>query len=276
LQPVGPEARTAIARGRTAAAPRPSARKSGCKTLPWLRDGRLTLTKLALLRDVLSEENHTAVLERAAALPEDEVAVLAFRLGNRETPPPPRDSIRPVALAIPQPRPQPSSSPETAPVPTEPAIVLHQIKMTVGPELLRLLESVRAALSHTHPGASLETLLAHCMERTLHQHARRTKATVKTPRPAKLAKSGRAIPAAVRREVWQRDGGRCSFIGTGGRRCGATHQLELHHRIPVARGGTATPDNLTIHCRAHNDLAARGDFGDAHMDQFRRQLELGP
>ena len=60
--------------------------------LPWLRDGRLTLTKLALLKDVLSEENHADVLARAAALPEHEVAALALRLANRETPPPPRDS----------------------------------------------------------------------------------------------------------------------------------------------------------------------------------------
>ncbi len=39
--------------------------------------------------------------------------------------------------------------------------------------------------------------------------------------------AGRAIPAAVRREVWQRDGGRCSYVDPRtGRRCASRHLLQ--------------------------------------------------
>ena len=65
--------------------------------------------------------------------------------------------------------------------------------------------------------------------------------------------SGRAIPAAVRREVWQRDGGRCSYVDPRtGRRCASQHLLEIDHRIPYARGGSAERANLRLLCAAHH------------------------
>ncbi len=65
--------------------------------------------------------------------------------------------------------------------------------------------------------------------------------------------SGRAIPAAVRREVWQRDGGRCSYVDPRtGRRCASRHLLEIDHRIPYARGGGAERANLRLLCAAHH------------------------
>ncbi len=65
--------------------------------------------------------------------------------------------------------------------------------------------------------------------------------------------SGRTIPAAVRREVWQRDGGRCSYVDPRtGRRCASRHLLEIDHRIPYARGGGAERANLRLLCAAHH------------------------
>ena len=65
--------------------------------------------------------------------------------------------------------------------------------------------------------------------------------------------SGRAVPAAVRREVWQRDGGRCSYVDPRtGRRCASRHLLEIDHRIPYARGGGAERANLRLLCAAHH------------------------
>ena len=65
--------------------------------------------------------------------------------------------------------------------------------------------------------------------------------------------SGRAIPAAVRREIWQRDGGRCSYVDPRtGRRCASRHLLEIDHRIPYARGGGAERANLRLLCAAHH------------------------
>ena len=70
---------------------------------------------------------------------------------------------------------------------------------------------------------------------------------------AKSCASGRAISAGVRRQVWQRDGGRCSYVGPQtGRRCNSTHLIEIDHIVPHALGGGADPGNLRLLCRAHH------------------------
>ncbi len=69
----------------------------------------------------------------------------------------------------------------------------------------------------------------------------------------KSCAAGRAIPAAVRRQVWQRDGGRCSYVDQRtGRRCNSRHLIEIDHILPYALGGGADPRNLRLLCRAHH------------------------
>jgi len=57
----------------------------------------------------------------------------------------------------------------------------------------------------------------------------------------------RHIPDAVRREVWQRDGGCCT-------RCSATEYLEFDHIIPHGKGGANTLNNVQLLCRRCNNL----------------------
>ena len=65
--------------------------------------------------------------------------------------------------------------------------------------------------------------------------------------------TGRAIPAAVKREVWRRDRGRCRYVDrTSGRRCGSEHLLQIDHVVPYACGGAAEPNNLRLLCAAHH------------------------
>lgn len=72
---------------------------------------------------------------------------------------------------------------------------------------------------------------------------------------------GAAGPGPVRRQVWDRDGARCTWTDERGRRCTETARLELDHIVPHARGGPDTADNLRVVCRAHNQHAARRAFG---------------
>jgi hypothetical protein len=74
---------------------------------------------------------------------------------------------------------------------------------------------------------------------------------------------GRHVPAATMRIVYERDEARCSYVDVMGQRCRETHRLDLHHLEPFARGGTHSPENVTLRCRAHNALAAEQDFGRA-------------
>ncbi len=70
---------------------------------------------------------------------------------------------------------------------------------------------------------------------------------------AKPRASGRAIPAAVRRQVWQRDGGRCSYVDREtGRRCNSRHLIEMDHILPYALGGNSDPGNVRLLCGVHH------------------------
>ena len=71
--------------------------------------------------------------------------------------------------------------------------------------------------------------------------------------PSHRARRSRYIPAAVRREVWRRDGGCCSYVDPhSGRRCGSRFLLELDHIVPFALGGSAEPGNLRVLCEARD------------------------
>lgn len=53
------------------------------------------------------------------------------------------------------------------------------------------------------------------------------------------------LPEELRREVFRRDGGRCTA-------CGTDELLQFDHIIPVAMGGASTPENLQLLCAGCN------------------------
>ena len=84
-------------------------------------------------------------------------------------------------------------------------------------------------------------------------------------RSSRGRKRGRYIPAAVRREVYLRDEGCCSFVSHDGQRCGARVFLEFDHIAPWAKLGPTSVANIRLRCRAHNQLHARESFGALHI-----------
>jgi len=98
---------------------------------------------------------------------------------------------------------------------------------------------------------------------------RRFAATVRPGRGHRRSSDPRHIPAHVKRAVWQRDGGRCSFVSDDGHRCQADTNLEFDHVTEVARGGEATVDGIRLLCRAHNQFAAERTFGSEFMRHKR-------
>ncbi len=97
---------------------------------------------------------------------------------------------------------------------------------------------------------------------------------------AKKSKTTRHIPQEIKRAVFERDGMRCSYVDPqSGRRCVETERLEFQHHRAFGKGGAHTVDNLSLYCDAHNQMAARRDYGDAHIeaavDAARRDRAAG-
>jgi hypothetical protein len=86
---------------------------------------------------------------------------------------------------------------------------------------------------------------------------------IRLRRDVRVGPQGRTryVPAAIARAVYERDGGRCTFVGFGGRVCGTTRNVQLHHRDAFAKGGPTTEANLTCHCKTHNLYQAELEFG---------------
>ncbi|MBN9161016.1 MAG: hypothetical protein BGO98_11485 [Myxococcales bacterium 68-20] len=86
-----------------------------------------------------------------------------------------------------------------------------------------------------------------------------------TPATKAARKDSRYVPRELRREVFERDGKQCTYVGPDGDRCPARGYLELDHIRPKAHRGTETAANLRVRCRAHNALYAEQVFGRAHV-----------
>ncbi|MBT9557734.1 MAG: HNH endonuclease [Myxococcales bacterium] len=84
------------------------------------------------------------------------------------------------------------------------------------------------------------------------------------------------VPAALRREVYDRDDGCCTFVGQGGHVCGSRYAVQLHHRIAWAHGGLNTADNLTLHCGPHNRLMAKREGLDRRPPRRAPEGPRGP
>jgi hypothetical protein len=166
---------------------------------------------------------------------------------------------------------------------------LSRLSTTVSRRFLEKLKNARAGLSHSIPRATTEQVLEAALDLLLEKQAK-ARGQVKRPR-AEVASMPAAIPppppipteppphrrdghraaisAAVKRAVWARDAGRCSWPLDGGGCCGSTHRLELDHIIPWAEWGGEQEANLRVTCAAHNRLAAEQAFGERVMGRYR-------
>lgn len=86
---------------------------------------------------------------------------------------------------------------------------------------------------------------------------------------AEASSDPRTIPAHVKRQVWERDGGQCTFTSASGKRCTCRRGVEFDHIKPVVLGGDASLDNIRLLCRKHNQLEADRKLGKKLMDSKR-------
>lgn len=256
-----------------------------------LAEGRLHLTAVCLLAPHLTEENVGALIMAATRQPKLEIERF---LANR-FPRPDRLAVDQAIRPLPDPQLAPAQvgndartgaaalSPQLAPAqvgdpaprprmtPVAPARFALQV--TIDQEIYDDIQYAQALLGHSMPSGDVVQVLGRALKVFIDQLEKRKFAATPRPRPSRRHRvtSKRHIPAEVRRAVWKRDGGQCTFIGNTGLRCSARTRLEFDHIDPVARGGQATVERMRLRCRAHNQYEAERTFGAGFMKQKREQ-----
>ena len=277
--------------------------------LPMLAKGELHLSGINQLGKHLTEANHRALLERVKHKSSREIDVLVAELAPRPDVPsrvralPIRAvtstgntreghadgqrvadclPVEPLVADAPEHAPEvPEATPEPVTGPFKPAaghkqiVALapkrYKIEITVDQDTHDKLRTLQDLLRHQLPSADPATIVSRAIALLLDDTLKRKAALTKAARPSRepSATRTRAIPAAIRREVWRRDRGRCAFLDERGRRCPATSSIEYHHETPYGRGGPHEAANVALRCRAHNQYEADLDFGRAFMRSKR-------
>ncbi len=147
------------------------------------------------------------------------------------------------------------------------------IQFTIGKETLDDLRVVQALLSHSVARGDVAQVFALSLKTLKRRLEQRKFAAAERPR-SRAPQPGidrRTIPAHVKRAVWERDQGQCTFVSESGQRCASREFLEFDHVVPVARGGVATVEGIRLRCRGHNQLEAERAFGSAFMESKRER-----
>jgi len=245
-----------------------------------IESGAVHLSTLVLLRDHLAESNVDELVAATAGKTKREVEELVARRAPRpdvpskirKLPAAPAGSLFVVA-------PSPSSAPRPAARIEPLSESRYKVQLTVSRELREKLERAKDLMRHRNPSGDVAVVVEQAVDALLEKLGKeRLGKTSRSRRAARATKRGR-ITAAVRREVFARDGEQCSYVDEQGRRCSARAFLELDHIESRALGGPDDAANLRVACRAHNRLHAEQVFGrkcverGIHFRQRKSELD---
>ena len=148
------------------------------------------------------------------------------------------------------------------------------LQVTLDQDTHDQLRYAQSLLGHTPASRDVAQVLKRALDLLVHELERRKFAKAAhagQTRPARRSTSARHVPAHIRRTVWERDGGQCTFVSENGKRCEERSRLEYDHVDPVARGGATSVKSVRLRCRAHNQYAAECVFGAEFMSGKREQ-----
>ncbi len=253
-------------------------------------DGRLHLTAVGLLAPHLTEDTADELLATAIHKSKSEIErLLAERF--------PRPDVLAWVEGIPA-SPAPKSAGQLAPAQVEEGSVPERVEEAwelapaqvgdrsnvkpLSPQSFAVqftlsrrghdqLRYAQELLGHQIPSGDIAQVFERALDALIPQLEKNKFAATARPRTTgvRSTRSTRHIPAQVKRAVWVRDGGQCTFMGETGRRCPARTRIEFDHIQEVARGGEATVAGLRLRCRAHNEYGAECTFGPEFMRHKR-------
>lgn len=139
-----------------------------------------------------------------------------------------------------------------------------RLELTLTAEQMKVLAQAKDLLSHTLPNGSWAEVLTYLAKKQVQKSLGKTQTSQSVSQPKKstpsftTARKRGHIKITVRRGILQKAGHCCQFVDPKSRqKCQSTYQLEIDHRIPLARGGADSENNLRVLCRTHNLLAAK-------------------
>ena len=174
----------------------------------------------------------------------------------------------------------PSPNPPPSPPVVQPlAPGRYKVQFTATAALREKLARLQALMRSQVPDGDLGSIIEAAVTEKLERLEARRFAATGRPRKhlstTETSPSSRRIPAAVRRAVHERDGGRCRYVDASGRRCSERPRLEYHHLHPFGLGGDHRPENIRLMCVQHNAYLAEHDYGGQAMDRFKRSGRPG-
>ena len=241
--------------------------------LDLLADGAITFTTVTLLGPHLKEDNHRNLLEASRHKSRRDVEKTVATLRPKPDVP---ASIRKLATHTVVQSPAAPIGEKSdveaklefarSVLPTRPSVVAalsparYKMQFTVSEETYQTLRRAQDLLRHTIPNGDPAAIVDRALT-MLVEHLEKGKwaATTRQQASRRLTAGSRHIPAAVRRAVWARDAGRCTFVGAVGR-CTERGCLEFHHVVSYASGGPPTVENIVLRCRSHNQYEAAQEF----------------
>jgi hypothetical protein len=143
---------------------------------------------------------------------------------------------------------------------------MFEIRFAADEELMELIRWMKCHLSHKYPkGANYLEIFKHAIQ---YYKQREDLALQEAPRTSSANTDSRHIPKAIKHKVWKRDQGRCTFVGSNGKRCNSDYLVQFDHfPIPYARGGPSTVDNLRLLCAKHNRHTAKITYEEQSINK---------
>src|SRR4051812_5108361 len=249
-----------------------------------LRSGAVHLTGLRLLARHLTEQNHRDLLAEAAGKSKRQIEEIVARLDPKPRVP---DSVRkhPVRKQATLEMASPAQAASAAPR-EQRALVAPLSEDTFGVHFTAsrvLRDKFRRAqdlLRHRIPSGDIAAVFEKALDSLIEKVEKERFAVVPKPRTDATEVAGHAssrqAPAAIRRYVYARDGGRCTFVDARGHRCKETGFLEFDHLDGFARTRSHDPERIVLRCRAHNQHEAERMYGREFMAEARAKRSSPP
>lgn len=249
------------------------------------RSGAIHLSGLRILVPHLTDDNADGLLEEAARKSKRGIEEIVARHAPKPAVP---DSIRKVperraaepVTEVPAPLFAAAPPVTTAPPVPRPTVIAplaperYHVQLTASRELRDKIEEAQALMRHQVPSGDLATILDRALTLLIAKVKKDRFAVGRKPRSKKLPEGpakGRDIPDPIKRAVYERDGGQCTFVGTDGKRCQERGFLELDHLDGFARRQEHVVSKITLRCFAHNQYAAELMYGPELMARKRSE-----